>query len=291
MRDKVIITDAISGVLANRNQCEAIPYTPAEFAAEAKRSYDAGAAVIHIHAREDDGSPSFRPERYGEIQDAIRAACPVLTNFSTGAIGIPIEQRVAHITDYPPEIGALNMGSLTYAKYSAKRKAFVFDMVFANPFKDIVYLLERMNASGVKPELECFDTGHVASVEPLLDMGVLKTPLDFSFILGVVGGLKATADHLAFQARNVPAGSTWKVIGISREQWRLIAGALSLGGDVRVGLEDNFYLPNGEMARSNGDLVAKAAQMARDCGREPATPDEARELLGIAHSPAPSKDA
>ncbi|MCC6746423.1 MAG: 3-keto-5-aminohexanoate cleavage protein [Deltaproteobacteria bacterium] len=281
MRDKVILTNAISGVLANRQQCPAIPYTPAEYAAEAKRCYEAGAAVVHIHAREDDGSPSFRPERYAEIADAIRAACPLLLNFSTGAIGIPMEQRVGHITGYRPEIGALNAGSLTYAKYSARRKTFVFDMVFANPYKDILFLLEKMNASGVKPELECFDSGHVAGSEVLLEMGALKPPLDFSFILGVVGGMKATAQHLAFQAQNVPAGSTWKVIGLSQEQWLMVAAALSLGGDVRVGLEDNFYLPNGEMARSNGDLVAKAAQMARDVGREPATPEEARRLLGL----------
>ena len=281
MRDKVILTNAISGVLANRQQCPAIPYTPAEYAAEAKRCYEAGAAVVHIHAREDDGSPSFRPERYAEISDAIRAACPLLLNFSTGAIGIPMEQRVGHITGYRPEIGALNAGSLTYAKYSARRKTFVFDMVFANPYKDILFLLEKMNASGVKPELECFDSGHVAGSEVLLEMGALKPPLDFSFILGVVGGMKATAQHLAFQAQNVPAGSTWKVIGLSQEQWLMVAAALSLGGDVRVGLEDNFYLPNGEMARSNGDLVAKAAQMARDVGREPATPEEARRLLGL----------
>ncbi len=281
MRDRVIITDAISGVLANREQCPAIPYKPGEYAEEARRSYEAGAAVVHIHAREDDGQPSFRPERYAEIRAAIGAACPLLINFSTGAIGIPIEQRVGHITECKPDIGALNMGSLTYAKYSPKRKGFVFDIVFSNPFSDITFLLKKMSESQVKPELECFDAGHVTSAEPLLDMGVLQTPLDFSFILGVCGGIKATAESLAFMAAQAPAGSTWKVIGLSREQWRMVAAALSLGGDVRVGLEDNFYLPDGTMARSNGDLVAKAAQMARDCGREPATPDEARALLGL----------
>ena len=138
-----------------------------------------------------------------------------------------------------------------------------------------------MNDAGVKPELECFDTGHVHSTEPLIDMGLLKPPLDFSLIMGVVGGIKATARHLAFQAENLPPGSTWKVIGISREQWMLCAAALSLGGHVRVGLEDNFYLPNGEMARSNGDLVAKAAQMARDVGRTIASVDDARTLLNL----------
>jgi uncharacterized protein (DUF849 family) len=281
MRDKVIITCAISGVLADRKQCPGIPYTPEEFAAEAKRCHEAGAAVVHMHAREDSGAPSFRPERYGEIRDAIALACPLLINFSTGAVGIPIAERVAHVVTHRPDIGALNMGSLTYAKYSATRKAFVFDLVFANPYRDIIYLLERMNEAGVKPELECFDTGHVSGTEALLHMGLLHPPLDFSFILGVTGGLKATARHLAFQAENAPPGSTWKVIAVSKDQWTLVAAALALGGDVRVGLEDNFYLPSGEMARSNGELVDRAARMVRDVGREPATPDEAREILGL----------
>ena len=281
MRDSVIITAAVSGVLANRNQCPAIPYTPEEYAEECRRCYEAGAAVVHLHARDNDGTPSFKAERYAEIADAVKEKSPVLINFSTGAIGIPMEERVAHITGYKPHIGALNMGSLTYAKYSASRKTFVFDMVFANPYKDIVYLLEAMNSSGVKPELECFDSGHVAGCEALVHMGLLKPPLDFSFILGVTGGMKATARHLAFQAENAPTGSTWKVIGISREQWRLVAAALSLGGDVRVGLEDNFYLPDGSMAASNGDLVARAARMARDVGREPATVEQAKEILKI----------
>ncbi|MBI2894638.1 MAG: 3-keto-5-aminohexanoate cleavage protein [Deltaproteobacteria bacterium] len=279
--DKVMITCAMSGSLTTRRQCPAIPYTPEDYAQEARRAWEAGAAIVHIHARTDDGQPTYSAERFGQIADAIRATCPVLLNFSTGAIGLPMSERVAHVTEKKPHIGALNMGSLTYAKYSPKRKDFVFDFVFANPFSDIIYLLRKMNESGVKPELECFDTGHVTSVEPLLDMGVLRHPLDFSLIMGVDGGIAATAKALAYQAENVPKGSTWKVIGISREQWMLVAAALALGGNVRVGLEDNFYLPNGEMASSNGDLVGKAAQMARDTGREVASVDEARKLLSL----------
>lgn len=279
--DRVIITDAISGVLADRRQCAAIPYTPDEYAAEAKRAYDAGAAVVHIHAREDDGSPSYRPERYAEIATAIRAVCPLILNFSTGAVGITVAQRGAPLAHCRPEIGALNMGSMNYAKFSASRNSFVFEFVFQNPFAEIRELLGIMNQAGVKPELECFDTGHVSSAEPLLKLGDLNAPLDFSFIVGVCGGIKASARHLAFQAENVPANSTWKVIALSRQQWPMLAAALSLGGHLRVGLEDNFYLPDGSMAQSNGDLVAKAAQMARDCGREPASPDQARRMLGL----------
>ena len=284
-QDKVILTCAMSGVVTTRAQCAAIPYTVEEFAQEAKRAYDAGASVVHIHARTDDGMPDYTAERYRAIGDAIRAACPIILNFSTGTID-PEGRKAPHITDYKPEIGALNMGSMNYAKFNPKRKSWVFNFVFENSFEYITELLTKMNESGVKPELECFDTGHVSSAEPLIEMGLLKPPLDFSLILGVVGGIKASTKHLAFQVDNLPPGSRWKVIGISREQWSLAAAALTLGGNVRVGLEDNFYLPNGEMARSNGDLVAKAAQMTRDVGREVATVEEARATLGLA---TPSK--
>ncbi len=278
--DKAIITCAMSGAVTTRAQCQAIPYTVEDYAQEARRAYEAGAAVVHIHARDDDGTPSYTPERFKAIADGIRAACPLILNFSTGTID-PEVKKAEHVKLYKPEIGALNMGSMNYAKYNPKRKNWVFNFVFQNSLEDIQYLITMMNEAGVKPELEVFDTGHVHTVEPLLDMGQLKAPLDFSLVMGVVGGIKATARHLAFQAENLPAGSTWKVVGISRDQWSLCAAALSLGGNVRVGLEDNFYLPNGQMARSNGDLVEKVAGMCRDVGRAPATVDEARAMLNL----------
>jgi 3-keto-5-aminohexanoate cleavage enzyme len=172
---------------------------------------------------------------------------------------------------------------MNYAKYSSKRKDFVFDFVFENPFRDISFLLSVMKEAGVKPELECFDVGHTNSIWPLLDKGLLKRPLQFSFIMGVLGGIRATTENLALQAREAPGDSTWEVIGISHEQWRMVAAALCLGGNVRVGLEDNFYLDaeGKRMARSNGELVEKAVRMARDIGREPATVDEARSMLTL----------
>jgi len=170
---------------------------------------------------------------------------------------------------------------MNYAKYSKRRKELVFDLVFENSFSEIREMLQAMNEVGVKPELECFDTGHTNSVHPLVDMGLLRPPLQFSFILGVLGGIPATTDSLSFQAKQIPAGSTWEVIGVSLIQWRMLAAALSLGGNIRVGLEDNFYLGEGQMAKSNGDLVEKAARMSRDVGREPATVDEARAILSL----------
>lgn len=276
----------MSGVAANRDQCPAIPYTPEDYAAEARRAADAGAAVLHIHARYPDGRPSFRVEEYRSIARAILAETPeMIINFSTGAVGVPIEERVHQITALRPELGALNMGSMNYAKYSAKRKALVFDFVFENPFKDIIYLLERMNSVDVKPECECFDTGHIGNVFPLIDMGLIKAPIQFSLILGVLGGAPPRSETLAHMATLLPAGSTWEVIAISRRQWGLVAAAASLGGNVRVGLEDNFYTPSGDMAGSNGDLVGAAAQLVELSGRSVASPDEARRLLSLTSPP------
>jgi uncharacterized protein (DUF849 family) len=276
----------MSGVAANRDQCPAIPYTPEDYAAEARRARDAGASVLHIHARYPDGTPSYRVEEYRAITEAILAETPdVIINYSTGAVGIPMAERVHHITELKPELGALNMGSMNYAKYSGKRKQLVFDFVFSNPFADIIYLLEQMNSASVKPECECFDTGHVGNVYPLLDMGLLDPPVQFSLILGVLGGAPPRAETLAHMATLLPESSTWEVIGISREQWRLVSAAASLGGNIRVGLEDNFYLPSGEMATSNGNLVAAAAHLAELSGRRVAEPGEARSLLSLVDPP------
>ena len=280
--DEAIITCALSGVAANRDQCEAIPYTPEEYAAEAKRARDAGASVVHIHARYPDGTPSYRVEEYRAITQAILSEAPdLIINYSTGAVGIPMEERVHQITALKPELGALNMGSMTYAKYSSKRKALIFDFVFSNPFSDIIFLLEQMNSVSVKPECECFDTGHIGNVMPLIDMGLLATPIQFSLILGVLGGAPATAANLTHMSSILPTPSTWEVIGIGREQWKLVTAAASLGGNVRVGLEDNFYLPSGEMASSNGDLVAAAAKIVELTGRTVAEPSAARRSLSL----------
>jgi uncharacterized protein (DUF849 family) len=196
-------------------------------------------------------------------------------------MGVSIEKRVEYLRAGLPEVAALNMGSMNYAKYSKRRKDFVFKAVFANPFDEIIEFLSVMKELGIKPEHECFDLGHVGSVYPLMDMGVLDAPLHVDCVMGVVGGVRPTARNLAAMAAEVPDGSHWGVIGISREQWMLVAAALTLGGSIRVGLEDNFYLPDGEMARSNGDLIAKARQMCEDAGRRPATVEEARRLLGV----------
>ena len=285
--DPVVISCSISGVIANRDQCPAIPYTPEEYAAEARRAVDEGASQLHIHARKPDGTPSYEVEDFRAITAAILAEVgDVIINYSTGAIGIPIEKRLEYLRELKPDVAALNMSSMNYAKYSRRRKDFVFKAVFENSFDTIIEFLTAMKELGIKPEHECFDAGHVANLDPLIDMGLLeRTPLQISLVMGVNGGIRPTPRNVTFMSDQVPGGAEgenqWQVIGISRDQWKLLGAALVLGGNVRAGVEDNLYLPNGEMCRSNGDLIAKARQMAEDIGRRAASVAEARELLGV----------
>jgi uncharacterized protein (DUF849 family) len=282
VQDPVIITCSISGAVANREQCAAIPYTPEEYAAEARRIVDEGGSMIHIHARTPDGVPSYEIEDFRAITEAILAEVDdVIINYSTGAIGVPLDKRIAYLDALKPDVAALNMGSMNYAKYSSRRKGFVFSAVFENSFETIVALLEAMNRNGIRPEHECFDSGHIANLDPLLDMGILKEPLQVSCVMGVTGGIRPTAKNLAHMSEQIPdVRHNWGVIGVSREQWRLLAASVALGGNIRAGVEDNFYLPDGEMVTSNGQLIAKAREITESVGRRPATVAEAREMLG-----------
>ena len=284
--DPVILSCSISGAVANRDQCPAIPYTPEEYGAEARRAVEEGASQIHIHARTPEGVPSYEVEDFRAITEAIRSEVDdVIVNYSTGAIGVPIEKRVEYLRELRPDVAALNMSSMNYAKYSKRRKEFVFAAVFENSFDTIIEFLTAMGEAGIKPEHECFDAGHIANLDPLLDMGLLAEPLQISLVMGVQGGIRPTARNVGLMSEQIPGGpegpNQWQVIGVSREQWKLAAAGLVMGGNVRAGLEDNFYLPNGEMAKSNGELIAKARQIAEDVGRRVASVAEARELLGV----------
>jgi uncharacterized protein (DUF849 family) len=284
--DPVIISNSISGAIANRDQCPAIPYTPEEYAAEARRAVDEGASQIHIHARTPDGTPSYEVEDFRAITAAILDEIgDVIVNYSTGAIGVPISKRIEYLRELRPDVAALNMSSMNYAKYSKRRKDFVFKAVFENSFDTIIEFLGAMRELGIKPEHECFDAGHVANLDPLIDMGLVSEPHQISLVMGVNGGIRPTSRNVGIMAEQIPGGpdrgANWQVIGISRDQWRLLATSLTLGGNVRAGLEDNLYLPNGEMARSNGELIAKARQMAEDVGRRVASVAEARAMLGL----------
>ena len=247
----------MSGALASREQCPAIPYTPAEYAAEARRVVDEGGVMVHLHARTPDGKPSHEIEDFRAITEAIRAEVgdAVIVNYSTGALGVPVEKRLAYLRELRPEIGALNMGSMNYAKYSARRKDFVFAAVFENSFETIRALLDGMVAAGIRPEHECFDSGHVASLDPLLDMGVLKPPLQVSFVMGVTGGIRPTARNVAHMAEQVPdVPHQWGVIGISR-------GAVGAAGRGAVAGRQRARGPGGQLlpaGRRDGAVQRRA---------------------------------
>ncbi len=280
MAKKIVITASLTGVLATRAQCPYIPYTPKEIALEGKRAVDAGASILHIHARHGSGAPAYDIETYRQIGDEVRALCPtVIINYSTGAVGLSKEERIHHVTALKPDMAALNMGSMNYGIYSPKTKEFYHDFVFQNSFSDIKFYLEKMKEAGTVPEMEVFDNGHINNAEPLIDMGLLQKPYVFSFVMGVLGGIPISTKNLLHQAASVPAGSHWQVIGIGRKQWQAIAAAITIDGNIRAGLEDNFYLPEGEMAKSNGELIEAAAKMVRMLGREVANIEETRAML------------
>src|SRR5919204_5124620 len=183
--DPVILSCSISGAVANRDQCPAIPYTPEEYAEEARRAVDEGATMIHIHARTADGVPSYEIEDFRAITEGILGAVDdVVINYSTGAIGVPNEKRIAYLRELRPEVAALNMSSMNYAKYSRRRRDFVFKAVFENSFDTIIAFLRAMRELGIKPEHECFDAGHIANLDPLLDMELLAEPLQISLVIG-----------------------------------------------------------------------------------------------------------
>lgn len=279
---KLILSAALTGAATNRSHCPYIPYTPKELGEEAKRAVDAGASIVHIHAREDNGAPSWRLEVFEAIKEEVRKRCPdVIINFSTGAIGISIEDRMRHISETKPDMAAFNMGSMNYGIYSKRSKKFYWNGVFENSFDDMQYVVKTMNEAGTTPEMECFDTSHIRNAEPLRDMGLIPDNACYSLVMGVMGGIPATTENLIHQIRQVPEGAFWQVIAISRKQWQLAAVACTMNGNFRVGLEDNFYLPNGEMAKSNGECVEWGVKLANMMGREVATIAETREMLQI----------
>lgn len=281
-RDKIIISAALTGAATNRSHCPDIPYTPVEIAEEAKRAVDAGASIVHIHAREDDGTPSWRTEVFEAISKEVRMRCPdVIINYSTGAIGLSVEERIKHLPATKPEMAAFNMGSMNYAIYSKSKKQFFWNAVFENSFDTMMGVVKKMNENDVCPEMECFDTGHIRNAVPLREMGLIPDNACYSLVMGVLGGIPATPENLMHQIKQVPEGAFWQSIVISRKQWQLNALSAMMGGNIRVGLEDNFYLPSGEMATSNGALVDEAVNLARMMGRKVASISETREMLNI----------
>lgn len=270
--EKLIITACICGAEVTKDQNPAVPYTVEEIAREAKSAYDAGAALIHLHVREDDGTPTQSKERFDACIKAIKEVCPdVIVQVSTGgAVGMSNEERLQPL-ELNPEMATLDCGTCNFGG----------DEIFVNTENMIIDFVGKMNEKNVKPEIEVFDKGMVDMAIRLQRKGHIKTPMHFDFVMGVNGGISAKARDLVFMVGSIPAGSTWTVAGVGRNQFPMAAMGILMGGHVRVGFEDNVYLEKGVPAKSNGELVAKAARLAKELGREIATPAEARKILGL----------
>lgn len=268
--EKLIITAAICGAEVTKEQNPAVPYTVEEIVREAKSAYDAGAAIIHLHVREDDGTPTQSKERFKECIDAIREACPdaIIQPSTGGAVGMTDLERLQP-TELHPEMATLDCGSCNFGG----------DEVFINTENTIKNFGKIMQERNVKPEIEVFDKGMVDYAIRFAKQGFIAKPMHFDFVLGVQ--MTATARDLAFMVDSIPEGSTWTVAGVGRNQFPMAALAIVMGGNARVGFEDNVYIEKGVLAKSNGEMVEKVVKMAKLLGREVATPAEAREILSL----------
>ncbi|MGL6222296.1 MAG: 3-keto-5-aminohexanoate cleavage protein [Steroidobacteraceae bacterium] len=287
MTNKVVVTCALTGVLTDPAQHN-VPVTPAEMAREARAACDAGASVVHVHFRQQDAGkghlPSWDPAIALEIAQAIRDACPgVIFNQSTGVVGPDIAGPVACMRAIRPEIAAANAGSLNYLKVRGDGRWAWPPMLFDNPVEKVAAFLEVMRETGALPEFECFDVGIVRSVGMFMRAGLYRGHADLNFVMGVDSGMPADPALLPILVGLLPTGATWQVTAIGRENvWPLHQRTGELGGNLRTGLEDTFYLPDGRKARSNGELIAAIVALARAAGREIATPAEARQMLHLA---------
>ena len=272
--DKLIITAAICGAEVTKEQNPAVPYTVEEIVREAKSAVDAGAAIVHLHVRYDDGTPTQSRDRFQECEEAILKECPnvILIPSTGGAVGMTPDERLQSTDTTPlPEMATLDCGTCNFG-----------DEIFDNTMPTMRAFGKRMMERGIKPEYECFEMGHLDTILTMARKGeVPGAPMQFNFVLGVPGCTPATVDNLCWLVKNIPAGSTWTATGIGRYAFQLAAPAIVMGGNVRVGFEDNLYLERGVLAKSNGDLVDKVVRMAKLLGRPVATSDEAREILGL----------
>ena len=270
--EKLIITAAISGAEVTKEHNPAVPYTVEECVREAKMAYEAGASIIHLHVRTDDGTPTQDKNRFKEVMDANKAEIPdVIIQPSTGgAVGMSNDERLQP-TELNPEMATLDCGTLNFGG----------DEIFENTENTIKYFGERMIERGIKPELEVFDKSMIDMALRLHKKGYIQKPMHFDFVMGVNGGISGTLRDFVFLRGSIPADATYTVAGVGRFEFPLAVAAIIDGGHVRVGLEDNTYISKGVLAKSNAELVEKVVRLAKEFGREIATPDEAREILGL----------
>ena len=270
--EKLIITAAICGAEVTKEHNPNVPYTVEEIAIEAEKAYKAGASIIHLHVREDDGTPTQDKERFRVCMEAIKERCPdaIVQPSTGGAVGMSNAERLQPV-DLRPEMATLDAGTCNFGG----------DDVFVNTENTIKEFGQKMIDLSVKPEIEVFDKGMIDMAIRLQKKGFIKTPMHFNFVMGVNGGITATPRDLVFMEGSIPQGSTFTVSGIGRSEFQMAAMAIIMGGHVRVGFEDNVYIEKGIPAKSNGELVERVVRLAKELGREIATPKEARAILGL----------
>ena len=285
---KTIITCALTGVLTDPAQ-HPVPVTPEEMAAESRRAFDAGASIVHVHFRKQQPGqgrfPSWEADVAGDICDAIREACPgIILNLSTGVLGDDISGPVACLERVKPEMAALNAGSLNYLKARRSGQWAWPPLLFDNPVPKIARFIKKMDELDIIPECECFDTGIVRSVGLFRQVGMLRDPVHISLVMGVASGMPVNSKWLPLLVDEMPEGAMWQTILIGRDNvWPVHRTSAELGGHLRTGLEDTFYLPNGDRATSNGQLIEALAKVAREAGREIASPEEALAMVRKGH--------
>ena len=270
--EKLIITAAICGAEVTKAHNPAVPYTVREMVNEAKSAYNAGAAIIHVHVREDDGTPTQSRERFRVVMDAIRAELPdvIMIPSTGGATGMSPEERLQP-TELFPEMATLDCGTCNFG-----------DEIFDNTMPNMRVFGKRMIENGIKPEYECFEMGHIDTILDMARKGeVPGDPMQFNFVLGVKGCTPATVQNLCWMVNAIPKSATWTATGIGRAAFTLAAPTIVMGGNVRVGFEDNIYLSRGVKAASNGELVEKVVRLSRELGRDIASPEEARRILSL----------
>ncbi len=269
---KLILSVATTGSRTSRDQTPYVPISPEEIAEQAIACYEAGAAIVHIHVRDDEGRVTCEPERYARVEEIIRSSgCPMIVNMSTGGgAGIISDEDRMSPVKLSPEIASFDCGSVNFG-----------DGVFVNSPSFLNTLADRMDEFGVKPEIECFDSAMIENAKRLIDQGKLKPPFWFQFVLGVRGGAPATPQQLVHMVNQLPPNSMWSVCAIGRYQLPMNMLAIAMGGHARTGLEDNIYYSYRMLAEGNAPLVARLARIAKEADRELATPDDVREMLGL----------
>ncbi len=297
--NKRVITAALTGAIHTPSMSPYLPITPKDLIEEAVLAHEAGAAVVHVHVRDPQtGIPNADQDLFREFAEGVRKRCDVVICFTTGGrLGEAVENRVRVVTTLSPELASLNAGSLNFALFQVLDKASTWqhaweekylaateDFIFPNTFLTMRQFLEIFNAQGTKPEFEIYDVGMINNLAFLIEKGHVRKPVYLQFVMGILGGIPASIENLVFlleTARKAIGDFQFSVCAAGRAQFSLCTTALLLGGNARVGLEDNLYLERGVLAKSNAQQVAKIVRIAREFGIEPATPAEARQILGL----------